>query len=222
MSAPDPFARDDAAYVLGVLPDADRAAFEVHLAGCAECRTRVAELREVPRWFGVVSAGDLAPDYGPRQERPPDTLLPGLLRAASARRRRARAVVAGLTAVAAACVAILIVALRPSQSTPPAAPTATSRFVALVSAPVSAAATLTAKQWGTEIDLRCVYSAAVGEHPVRYFMYAYGRHGDRVPAGSWNQLPEVTYVGGASLALQDISKIEIVLPDGTPILRLTR
>jgi anti-sigma factor RsiW len=38
--------RDDVgAYLLGALPDAERAAFEAHLEGCAECREEVERLR---------------------------------------------------------------------------------------------------------------------------------------------------------------------------------
>jgi anti-sigma factor RsiW len=41
----DPHLYDDAAYLLGALDDADRDAFEAHLVTCAECRSRLAELR---------------------------------------------------------------------------------------------------------------------------------------------------------------------------------
>ena len=219
----DPFARDDAAYVLGALPDDERIAFEKHLGSCVECRARVSELRDVPDLLADVSVADLDPDGRESlAEPPPDTLLPALLRAASARRRRTRAAITALGAVAAACVIALVVALWPASTTAPQPPASAARqFVALVSAPVSATAVLTAKNWGTEIDLKCVYSASIGNKPVPYKMWAYTKHNGRYPAGGWKQLPEVTYVGGTSLSLSEIARIDIELPNGKPILRLT-
>ncbi|MFD0784741.1 zf-HC2 domain-containing protein, partial [Micromonospora azadirachtae] len=42
------FTQDDGAYVLGALAPAERAAYERHLAGCADCREAVAELAVLP------------------------------------------------------------------------------------------------------------------------------------------------------------------------------
>ena len=225
----DPFARDDAAYVLGVLPDDEREAFEHHLLGCAQCRARVDELRGMPALLGTITVDDLDSVTAVGDERLPDTLLPSLLRAASARRRRGRAVVGALAAIAAACIAALVIVVWPSSSPSSTAPSssrpptlAAQNFVSLVKAPVSANAVLTAKKWGTEIDLKCVYSGNLGEKPVPYLMYAYDSAGHPYGAGSWKQGAEVTYVGGTSLDLDKIAKIEITLKNGTPILRLTK
>jgi hypothetical protein len=55
--------RDDVgAYLLGALPDAERAAFEAHLEGCAECREEVDRLRP---------AADLLPRSVEQVEPPP-------------------------------------------------------------------------------------------------------------------------------------------------------
>ncbi len=55
--------RDDVgAYLLGALPDAERAAFEAHLEGCAECREEVERLRP---------AADLLPRSVEQVEPPP-------------------------------------------------------------------------------------------------------------------------------------------------------
>lgn len=73
----DPFEHDDAAYVLGALGDAGRAAFEAHLPDCAACTARVAALRGVAE--ALASGGDdvrdalalsLASVAGPVADRP--------------------------------------------------------------------------------------------------------------------------------------------------------
>ena len=44
--AHDELRHDAAAYALGVLDPGERAAFETHLAGCAECAAEVREMRQ--------------------------------------------------------------------------------------------------------------------------------------------------------------------------------
>jgi anti-sigma-K factor RskA len=62
--------RDDVgAYLLGALPDAERAAFEAHLEGCAECREEVERLRP---------AADLLP-RSVEQVEPPASLKRSLM-----------------------------------------------------------------------------------------------------------------------------------------------
>ncbi|MFE7507626.1 anti-sigma factor family protein [Promicromonospora sp. NPDC057488] len=66
----DEFAEWDAAYVLGALGPSDRRAYERHLAGCAACRSAVAELAGLPGLLGTISPAharalteeDAAPD----------------------------------------------------------------------------------------------------------------------------------------------------------------
>ncbi len=50
--SPDRFADSDAAYVLGMLDDHERAEFEQHLAGCPACATRVESLQALPDVLG--------------------------------------------------------------------------------------------------------------------------------------------------------------------------
>lgn len=58
--AHDPFAEDAGVYVLGALDEAERAAFEDHLAGCAACRAAVAEVADLPRLLAAVPPEGLA------------------------------------------------------------------------------------------------------------------------------------------------------------------
>jgi hypothetical protein len=210
----DPFEYDDAAYVLGALSPERTAEFEDHLRGCDACTARVREIDTVPELLAGVTAEEVVDDI-------PDTVLPSLLRAAAARRRRQRLTVGALVAVAAACVIALVVAVWPSTGTP-AGPPAKS-FAAVLESPVRASATLTAKSWGTAIDLHCRYVAGATDAGFSYQLVAVDRSGARHRLGDWMLPPgrAIDYATGTSLTRAQIARLEITLPDGTPVLRLT-
>ena len=216
MTSPDPFVHDDAAYVLGALSEDERAAFEAHLATCADCRARVAEIRGVPALLAGITAADLA------EEAPPDTLLPGLMRRARRRRGRQRLLVAGLGAVAAACLIALAVVVWPFGSSGSGSGQPAPRALhALVNVPVHATARLVAKSWGTEIDLKCRYADGV-EQSRPYRLVVVDRQGHDEDLGSW-QLPpdaDVSYTAGTALQPADIARVQITSVDGTPLLEL--
>lgn len=214
MSTTDPHRYDDAAYVLGALDPDERAAFEAHLMTCAECAARVREINTLPGLLAGIDEGDLIDDAMP------ETLLPSLLRAASRQRRRQRFFVGSLAAVAAACVTALIVALWPSST--PAAP-ARREFVPVAQSPVTASATLTATSWGTAIDVRCHYLNSNVYQSSRYALVVYDRSGKAHRLGDWKLPParNIDYEAGTALTPGQISKVEITLPDGTPLLQLT-
>jgi len=86
---PDRFVHDDAPYVLGMLSADERAAFEQHLSGCAECAARVAEIADLPGLLATVPPDEIDDEV-------PATLLPGLLRRAGVERRRRNWLTAGL------------------------------------------------------------------------------------------------------------------------------
>jgi predicted anti-sigma-YlaC factor YlaD len=206
----DIYVHDDAPYVLGVLDEDERVAFEAHLVDCADCRARVAELQGIPAVLAQVSLDELEQDV-------PETMLPGLLRRARRERRRRRLIVGTLSAVAAACLAALIVVAWPSSSSPHHA----QQMTALANIPVAATVELHSTSWGTEITLDCRYTADVGAG------YAYGlqvtdKSGHAYELGSWS-LPSgeaIEYTSGTSLTTSQIAKVEIVTPSGTPVLRL--
>lgn len=210
----DPFRYDDAAYVLGALDEAERAAFEAHLARCADCQARVAEARSGRDLLAGIELSDL------ENEAPvPDTLLPGLLRAARQERTRRRWLTTSLTAVAAACLVALVVVLWPSNSSS----TPGQPFVAVRPSPVTATGKLVAKGWGTEIDLVCHYPKDI-ERYLPYKLVVIDDAGHKHPAGSWTLVhgrPEVTFSGGTSLQLAEIDSVQITQADGTPILKLS-
>ncbi len=213
MSATDPHRFDDAAYVLGALSPEETAAFEAHLATCFECTARVHEIDTVPALLAGITEADLV------DEPMPDTLLPSLMRRANAHHRRQRRLIGSLVAVAAACIAALTIALWPSSTPSPAQ----RSFVPVAAqSPVQATATLTAKSWGTVIDVRCHYLEENTKWHFRYDLVAYDRQGKRHMLGDWKLPPDkdIDYQTGTSLTPSQITRLDITLANGMPVLRL--
>jgi predicted anti-sigma-YlaC factor YlaD len=209
----DPFRYDDAAYVLGALDAADRAAFEAHLLTCAECRASVAEARAAHDLLSGLEAADLE-EAAPV----PDTLLPGMLRAARRERTRRRWLTVSLGAVAAACAIALVVLLWPTGSTNRG--TGPLAMAAVRPSPVAATAKLVSRGWGTQIDVVCHYQSSLDAYA--YKLRVIDKQGRQHWAGGWKLAPgdETNFTGGTSVDVADISRVQITLDNGTPILQL--
>jgi anti-sigma-K factor RskA len=209
---PDRFVHDDAPYVLGMLSADERAAFEQHLSGCAECAARVAEIADLPGLLATVPPDEIDDEV-------PATLLPGLLRRAGVERRRRNWLTAGLAGVAAACLIALAIAVWPSGPTTPAPhPRAMS---ALVASPVRATAALTDRGWGTEIDLVCRYDSSTPPGGYTYGLSVTDTSGATTPLGTWTIEPgkDVTFASGTALRRDQIASVQITVGE-TPILQL--
>lgn len=215
MTTPDPFAHYDGAYVLGALPDDERADFERHLPTCTACTERVRELTPLP---GLL-AGLPASAYDDYDDEPPSTLLPGLLRRVRSERRRRHLLTTGLAGLAAACLVALVIAVWPSShhaGTPTPQPQA---MTALIASPVHATALLRDVAWGTQIRLTCRYDEV--EPGINYKLIVVDKQNVTHEAGSWALAGRVTnFTGGTSLSRDQISKIEITWK-GRAILQLT-
>jgi anti-sigma-K factor RskA len=211
----DPFAHDDAAYVLGALSSDERAAFERHLETCPECTKRVREVASMPALLASVPASA----YGDEPDDPPANLLPHLLSRVRFEQRRRRWLTSGLAGLAAACLVALAVVVWPSSSATSAPrPQAMS---ALVSSPVHATAALSSVAWGTKIDLVCEYYT----NPTRqwdYQLVVVDKNNVPHPAGSWKLVPGKVahFTGGTAVARDQISKVQITVGDRA-ILQLT-
>ncbi|MDP9094834.1 MAG: zf-HC2 domain-containing protein [Actinomycetota bacterium] len=210
----DPFIHDDAAYVLGALSPQGRTAFERHLPTCPECTRRVSEFTPL---VGLLAAVD-ADVFDNAEESVPQTLLPGLLRAARREQRRRARFVTVLGGLAAAClIALVLVLTVPGQHS-----SARARAMSpIVASPVHATAALTQVSWGTQIELACSYNGGYSAGSS-YSLVVLDRQGHIHEAGSWTLTPEqvTRFTGGISLSRDQIAKVEITL-GSTPILELT-
>jgi len=211
----DPFVHDDAAYVLNALSPEERSAFEAHLETCPDCQDRVAEARAGAELLAGLTMADVA-DPGPV----PDTLLPGLLRQAGRERAHRRLLTGSIGAVAAATITALVIVLWPGGGSTSSSPA--QALVPVRPSPVTATATLVSKAWGTEIDLHCKYSDSV-ERWEPYRLVVVDNRGGKHDAGSWTLAAgkEVTFTSGTAVPEADISRVEITLEDGSPILQLS-
>lgn len=214
MTSIDPFAHDDAAYVLGALDPDDRLAFEEHLASCPDCRDRVEQLRPTVALMASVRAEGFDLEPGPM----PDTLLPGLLREAARERARRRRLTATLAGLAAACLLALVIVVWPTGTAP--TPKA-QEMKAVAASPVHATATLVGRKWGTQIHLHCYYDEGV-EVSRPYDLVVIDTSHAKHDAGSWWLTPDGTtdFTGGTSVRPDRIAQVQVTLPDGTPILQL--
>jgi hypothetical protein len=207
-----------AAYVLGALPASERSAFESHLTECADCRQAVADLAGIPGLLSRVSPDDLA-DPLPV----PDTLVAGLLRAVRRSSRRRRLVV-GVLSAAAVVLAVTGTALVVDQSHgdgDQAGPSMTA-MTAVVDSPVTASVSLVAHHWGTEINMKCRYADA-SEWSRPYDLVAVDDNGTSYNLASWVVGPGKTASVTGSVPVQPdhIDRLEIRLPSGAPLLRLS-
>ena len=217
----DPYGELDAAYVLDALPPDERADFEAHLGGCAECRARVAELRPLLPVLAGSEESVLDADTNPIQGPPlPHSLLPGLLAAARRARTRRRALVTALAGTAAASVATVVLTLAAPWSSPPAAG---RPMVQLRPSLVSAAAALQPTDWGTEITLTCWYRhGAAVPAGYSYALAVEGTDGTTYQLGSWQLSPGQTihFTAGTSLDVSQIRAVDITDGSGTSLLEL--
>jgi hypothetical protein len=219
-------AHDDAAYVLGALPPAERLAFERHLATCPECAASVRRIAGLPGLLGrlPLDTVESAPDPEPL----PDTLLPRLVEGVRRQQRRRRWAV-GLAA-AAAVIAIgaagaTVVAVTSEDEPPPTA--AGQVMTPLDQDRVDASIALTSVAWGTRLDLTCSYDEPSGGYqhddpPPTYSLVVRTQDGAVEQVATWKALPGKTMhlTGATALDTDQITSVEVLTADGRPVLQL--
>jgi hypothetical protein len=235
MSANDPYAEWDAAYVLGSLSATERREFEQHLAECDSCALSVAELAGLPGLLAKVPAEDaLALSEAPGIPMPP-TLLPRLVRSARRRQRRARAYVAGgivaAAAVAAALVLVLPTVLPAAEQSQTQQASRSLQLSQVVTSPITASIHLVPEGWGTRIEMKCGYGPAPTTGPAptydpatarSYAMYVTDKSGKSTEVATWWASPGTTAwpSGTVSLPVDRIASVDVrAVPDGTVLLR---
>jgi hypothetical protein len=222
------FAFDDAAYVLGSLEPADRAAYEEHLAQCPLCQSEVAELSDLHGVLGRADPMAWAP------EALPQTLLPRLIRRVRSE-QRTRRWRTSLVAGAAACVITLLAVLGVAAVQRADDPKPHS-FVALSAhaSQIQAKVTLTDAKQRTWLRVVCrgEYDS-IGGYPTtsaptsgqpsdtgNYHVVVINRAGLRFDGGGWTPGGEVVYSTSAPWPERAISRIQIVDAHGVPLLQV--
>lgn len=204
-------------YVLGSIDPADRPAVEEHLAQCPSCRDELASLAGIPGLLGrleepeVVGLAD-----------PPDSagqLLNRTLRAAAAHRRsrrrrvllRAAALVLLLTGIGAGAKVLT----SGNNTSAPATVSLTS-----TAGPLSVRAGLTARAWGTSVDLRL--SGVPGGYRCR--VVAVSRDGGTDTAASYTSTyaGSMLVSGATALQLAEITELRIIDTSGRTLVSMPR
>lgn len=221
----DPFAHDDAAYVLGALSPAQRRDFEEHLETCTSCARSVGELAGLP---GLL-AGLPADAYADPGDRPPvpDTMLPALL----ARVRRSRQRTRWLTLAGAAAAAVVLVAALTAVLTgdrPDAGPVASSRPAQTMEQvrqdQLTATVSLQQVAWGTKMHLACRYAGSWVQPGASYALRVHTKDGETQQVATWKALPDKTMQLDAATSVDpvDIASLDVVLTGSDrPLLTLS-
>ncbi|MEZ5194170.1 MAG: zf-HC2 domain-containing protein [Nocardioides sp.] len=214
MSGTDPFAHDDAAYVLGALSPDARRAYEEHLGQCTDCARAVRDLAGLP---GLLARVDEAVFLGAGEVLPvPDTMLPRLLSRVRRQRRRMRVrMVAGLVAAAAA-VAVLAGLVGARLGGPePAATTQPVTMTPVGQHALQATLTLQQVAWGTKMHLSCSEEdePAGAEENQAYALVVRRAGGEAQQIATWRGLPGRTTELDAATALDpdQIARVDVVL-----------
>lgn len=234
---------DVAAYVLGVLDEAERATFEAHLIDCPHCQLDLLEMYEIPEILAEIGK------YWPEPPIPQPRALGGMLDAMAEQRRRRRRI--GRLMAAAAIVLIIVgplvtLALRDGgesgQAVPPvsvstpeplnvASTPSTTPPASLFSGGESASSLqaqviVQTTTWGSQVDL--ILSGMAG--PQQCALVAVPWAGPEqtvttwaVPTTSDADLSQPMRIsGGTALASSDIARFEIRANDGAVLATLPR
>ncbi len=201
-------------YVLGGLDAADRVQLDNHLSTCPTCRDELAAYAGLP---ALLRLGD-APNSSPAAEFDDGALTRTLEAVRQGRRRQRRHAVLG-TAAAAVLVlglgATTVGLLAGETDTPQTSPTAL-HLDAAPGSPARGETSLTARPWGTSVDLD-LSALPKGQ---RFIVWVIATDGTRQQAATWASTPDgVAHVTGASaLVGTDVAAVRVTTTQGTLLL----
>lgn len=199
-------------YVLGGLDAADRALLDRHLSTCPNCREELASYAVLPALLRLGDGPGSSPAPGPRDGALARTLH--TVRHERRRRRRlallasAAAVVLGLGATTAALIAV-------QENDPKPDPAALS-LVAASGSNSRGETSLTARPWGTSVDLD-LSGLPQGQ---RFVVWVVSADGTRQQAATWASTPDgVAQVTGASaLERSEVASVRVTTSAGALLL----
>ena len=201
-------------YVLGGLDAAERALLDSHLSTCPSCRGELASYAGLP---ALLRLGD-GPAPSPTPEPSDDALARALDTVRNERRRRRR-----LTQLASAAAVVLglglgatTVGLIAGQGDGPETGQATLRLVAASGSNSRGETSLTARPWGTSVDLD-LSGLPQGQ---RFVVWVVSADGTRQQAATWASTPDgVAHVTGASaLDRGDVAAVRVTTTAGALLL----
>ena len=136
------------AYVLGALDGPERQALEEHLRECAHCRDELVRLAPLPGLLAQVSLDELGEPEGDLVREPVSAWTSPRDAQPWWRRARVLAAAAAVVAVLAGVGVAGVVVVGPTETT-----TATTWSTSPSSTGIDATATLSARGWGTDVQL---------------------------------------------------------------------
>ncbi|NYE69552.1 anti-sigma factor family protein [Microlunatus parietis] len=219
----DRFATYDAAYVLGALSPKDRQEYEQHLRECPDCANSVRELAGMPGLLSQVPPS-LLPTDAEHPDPPPEDLLPKLLDQVRREQLRRRVITIGSAVLAAAaCLALVIMIIfrPPVGDEPTAIPTATMSPVS--NAPVWATIGLEQVDWGTKVDMHCMYEKRPGYSKSGvYLLVVVAKDGTEEQVGAWRVKPgqDARFPAATSHPISEIAAIEVRTTSNKTLLTL--
>ncbi|WGY00962.1 zf-HC2 domain-containing protein [Nocardioides sp. QY071] len=217
------FAHLDGVYVLGALAAGERAAYERHLPGCAECTRALRDLAGIPGLLGRVQL-ETVEQLQPA-EPVPATLLPAMAAEVRRVRRRRRVAVGSFVAAAAVLLVLLAVGIGTTlgEDPQPQQQVAAAQRMEALGTPSSGWVSLTQRRWGTQIDLTCTYEGPVSG-PATYVLVVTATDGRTEQVGTWRTADgqEVHVTMATDVTPDDIASVEVRTASGYSVLRLAR
>ena len=229
-------------YVLGALPQAERAAVEEHLRACATCRAECAELEQVPAFLGLLSLPEVdglastrpepevaAPARVPRSRpgavgasapapgRPPGRPAGTASTAPPVRRGRLRGVLHRYRFVFYAAVVAMLVGIVTGAALRPGDPVALAGTEVDTLSGVRLSITAVGQDGGSHVT-----GDVSGLRPrVEYRLYAVAASGETFEVTRWvGGEGGHRFDGGVRMAADDLAFFTVVGPDGGVVVRV--
>jgi len=201
-------------YVLGGLDAVDRAQIDTHLATCPSCRDELAAYAGLPALLRLADA----PASSTAQDPDDDALARTLDTVRHRRRRHRRLAVLGSAAAAVVVLglgATTTVLVAQQTDNPQSSPTSIS-LVAASGSDSRGETSLTARPWGTSVDLD-LSGLPSGQ---RFVVWLVSTDGARQQAATWASTRDgVAKVTGASaLDRADVTAVRVTTTKGTLLL----